>query len=83
MWVLDLGNDLVTLEGVFNPYQSHEVITEIHNSSPKPLPASSPPHPHPCLRALFSAFDLPGGDTIYEAHAVCAYHQPRVPGYCL
>lgn len=27
--VFIFGNDLVTLEGVFNPYQSHEVMTEI------------------------------------------------------
>ncbi len=61
-------------------------MTEIHNSSPKTaarlLTFASAPHflvpdlPRP-------AIDLPEGDTIYEAHAVCAYHQPRVPGYCL
>ncbi len=61
-------------------------MTEIRNSSSKtaarPLTSASasyflvPDLPRPAL-------DLPGGDTIYEAHAVCAYHQPRVPGYCL
>lgn len=61
-------------------------MTEIHNSSPKTAarlltPASAPHFLVPDLPR--PAIDLSGGDTIYEAHAVCAYHQPRVPGYCL
>lgn len=61
-------------------------MTEIHNSSPKTAarlltPASAPHFLVPDLSR--PAIDLLGGDTIYEAHAVCAYHQPRVPGYCL
>lgn len=50
--VFIFGNDLVTLEGVFNPYQSHEVITEIHKLITKKLQPRTehprhPPHLHP------------------------------------